>query len=43
LAGDGIWAHSDAMVLANLGFFAMNVRGFVKWAPATESKAAVDV
>ena len=29
----GLWAHSYAMVLANLGFFSMNVRGFVKWAP----------
>ena len=28
----GVWAHSYAMVLANLGFFAMNVRGFLKWA-----------
>lgn len=38
----GIWAHSYAMVLANLGFFAMNVRGFLKWAPATESTGRVD-
>jgi Nicotinamide mononucleotide transporter len=29
----GLWAHSYAMVLANLGFFSMNVRGFVNWAP----------
>ncbi len=29
----GLWAHSTPMLIANLGFFAMNVRGFVKWAP----------
>lgn len=29
----GLWAHSHAMVLANLGFFAMNVRGYLKWLP----------
>lgn len=29
----GFWAHSHAMVLANLGFFTRNLRGFVKWAP----------
>jgi len=29
----GIWAHSYAMVIANLGFFSMNVRGFIKWTP----------
>ena len=29
----GIWAGSYAMVIANLGFFSMNVRGYVKWAP----------
>ena len=29
----GVWAHSHAMILANLGFFCMNVRGFLKWAP----------
>ena len=28
----GLWAHSYAMVLANLGFFSMNVRGYLKWA-----------
>lgn len=33
-AAIGIWAHSYAMVIANLGFFSMNVRGFIKWAPA---------
>lgn len=32
----GLWAHSYAMVLANLGFFAMNLRGFVKWAHPSE-------
>ena len=31
----GIWAHSDGMVVANLGFFAMNVRGFARWSPST--------
>ena len=35
----GLWAHSYAMVLANLGFLSMNVRGFLKWAaPARESR-----
>ena len=29
----GIWAHSYAMVIANLGFFSMNVRGYMRWAP----------
>ncbi len=29
----GIWAQSYAMVIANLSFLAMNVRGYVKWAP----------
>ena len=28
----GLWAHSYAMVLANLAFFSMNVRGYLKWA-----------
>lgn len=32
----GIWAGSYAMVLANVGFFAMNLRGFLKWAPVSE-------
>ena len=30
----GLQAGSYAMIIANLGFFSMNVRGFVKWAPA---------
>ena len=30
----GIWAGSYAMVIANLGFFSMNVRGFIKWTPS---------
>jgi hypothetical protein len=30
----GWWAGSYAMVGANLGFFSMNVRGFVRWAPS---------
>jgi hypothetical protein len=37
----GLWAHSYGMVIANLGFFAMNVRGYVKWAkpaPSTPSQ-----
>ena len=38
----GVWAHSYAMVLANLGFFLMNVRGFVKWAPVPRSTGEVD-
>ncbi len=28
----GVWAHSYAMVLANIGFLALNIRGMVKWA-----------
>jgi hypothetical protein len=32
-AAIGVWAHSYAMILANLGFFSMNIRGFMKWAP----------
>ena len=34
----GVWAHSYAMVLANLGFFSMNVRGFLKWASSITSE-----
>jgi hypothetical protein len=30
----GFQAGSYAMIIANLGFFSMNVRGFVKWAAA---------
>jgi hypothetical protein len=33
-AGIGVWAASYGMLLANLGFFSMNVRGYLKWAPA---------
>lgn len=34
-AAVGLWAHSLPMLLANLGFFGMNVRGVIKWsAPA---------
>ena len=29
----GMWAGSYAMVIANLGFFSMNARGALKWAP----------
>ena len=32
-AAIGGWAQSYAMVAANLGFFVMNVRGYLKWAP----------
>jgi len=34
-AAIGLWAESYAMLLANIGFFAMNVRGFARWSPAT--------
>ncbi len=34
----GVWAGSYAMVIANLGFFSMNVRGFRKWTPAELEK-----
>jgi nicotinamide riboside transporter PnuC len=33
----GLWAHSYAMVLANLGFLAMNVRGIFKWSRQTSA------
>ena len=33
----GLWAHSYAMVLANLGFLAMNVRGISKWSRQTRA------
>ena len=33
----GLWALSYAMILANLGFFTMNLRGFIKWAPPPEA------
>lgn len=36
----GIWAQSYGMLIANVGFFAMNVRGFVKWAPLSPSVEA---
>ena len=29
----GIWVGSYAMVIANLAFLSMNVRGFIKWTP----------
>lgn len=35
----GAWAHSYAMVLANLGFLAMNFRGYVKWGSSEQSPA----
>jgi hypothetical protein len=31
----GVWAHSYAMIIANLGFFLMNVRAYIRWAPST--------
>lgn len=31
----GVLALSHAMVLANLGFLAMNLRGYIKWKPQT--------
>jgi hypothetical protein len=34
-----MWAHSYAMLFANLGFFAMNVRGFAKWTPSALSNS----
>lgn len=33
----GLWAQSYAMILANLGFLTMNLRGFMKWAPPAET------
>ncbi|HSD38502.1 MAG TPA: hypothetical protein VLC92_13400 [Rhodocyclaceae bacterium] len=32
-AAIGTWAHSYAMIIANIGFFSMNVRAFVRWVP----------
>jgi hypothetical protein len=32
----GIWAQSWAMVVANLGFFSMNIRGFISWTTPTQ-------
>lgn len=29
----GLWASSYAMIIANIGFFALNVRGFMRWSP----------
>ena len=29
----GFWAHSYAMLMANIGFFSMNARAFTKWSP----------
>lgn len=37
-AAIGVWAGSYAMLIANLGFFSRNVRGYVKWAPAAPSQ-----
>ena len=33
----GILVHSYAMEIANLGFFSMNVRGYVKWTAVSSS------
>lgn len=30
----GLWAGSLAMVVANVAFLAMNLRGFARWKPA---------
>jgi hypothetical protein len=38
-AAIGLWAHSYAMIIANLSFFSMNVRGFIKWAPTVSTAA----
>ena len=35
----GIWARSYAMLIANLGFFSMNVRGFIKWTKSQSDTA----
>jgi hypothetical protein len=32
----GAWADSYAMVIANLGFLAMNLRGFAKWSATNQ-------
>ena len=33
----GLRAESYAMIIANLGFFSINVRGFLKWAAGQKS------
>ena len=38
-AAIGMWAHSYAMVLANIGFFGMNVRGFARWSPSASASS----
>ena len=30
----GAWVGSYAMLIANMGFFAMNVRGYLRWSPS---------
>lgn len=36
----GVLVGSPAMVMANLGFLAMNLRGFRKWRPPVDRDAA---
>jgi hypothetical protein len=35
----GFWAKSYAMLIANLGFFSMNVRGLMKWTSPETSRS----
>ena len=35
----GVWAHSYAMVIANIGFFSINVRAYLKWSPTHVPRA----
>jgi hypothetical protein len=38
----GVWAGSYAMVIANLGFLAMSVRAFLRWAPSGQDAPEAD-
>jgi hypothetical protein len=38
-AAIGIWAHSYAMLFANIGFFATNVRGFARLSPSAPASS----
>ena len=40
-AGIGLWVHSYGMLLANIGFFSLNIRGYRKWAPQDASAVVI--
>jgi hypothetical protein len=41
-ASIGLWVQSYGMLLANIGFFSLNIRGYLKWAPEDTSAVAAD-